>query len=150
MCSSDLIPHYFTDLFTEPGRSVAPVVQNASGLDGPDPRCVVYVLGCTGDWTAGWDCTPPGGADKFITADGKSGRMVEVIQSGEPALMFGHWTGIYFNGYEVGFKILQDVVKRLHARFDNLLWMKNSEVARYWAAKELTRIERTEIGRAHV
>ncbi|MFM8469907.1 MAG: hypothetical protein ACKODH_08055 [Limisphaerales bacterium] len=136
------IPHYFTDLFTEPGRSVAPVVQNASGLDGPDPRCVVYVPGCTGDWTAGWDCTPPGGADKFITADGKSGRMVEVIQSGEPALMFGHWTGIYFNGYEVGFKILQDVVKRLQARFDNLLWMKNSEVARYWAAKELTRIER--------
>lgn len=141
VCGTE-IPHYFTDLFTEPGRSVAPVVQNASGLDGPDPRCVVYVPGCTGDWTAGWDCTPPGGADKFITADGKSGRMVEVIQSGEPALMFGHWTGIYFNGYEVGFKIFQDVVKRLQARFDNLLWMKNGEVARYWAAKELTRIER--------
>lgn len=141
VCGTE-IPHYFTDLFTEPGRSVAPVVQNASGLDGPDPRCVVYVPGCTGDWTAGWDCTNPGGADKFITADGKSGRMVDVIQSGKPALMFGHWTGIYFNGYEVGFKILQDVVKRLQARFDNLLWMKNSEVARYWAAKELTRIER--------
>ena len=33
-------------------------------------------------------------------------------------------------------------MRRLHARFDNLLWMKLSEVARYWAAKELTRIER--------
>ena len=31
---------------------------------------------------------------------------------------------------------------RSRARFDNLIWMKNSEVARYWAAKELTRIER--------
>ena len=137
------IPHYFTDLFSEGGQSVAPVVQNASGLDGPDPRCVVYVPGCTGDWTAGWDCTNPGGADKFITEDGQGGRMVEVIKRGEPALMFGHWTGIYFNGYEIGFKILQEVVKRLHARFDNLHWMKNSEVARYWTAKELTRIERT-------
>ncbi len=136
------IPHYFTDLFSEGNQSVAPVVQNASGLDGPDPRCVVYVPGCTGDWTAGWDCTNPGGADKFITADGKAGRMVDVITRGEPALFFGHWTGIYFNGYEVGFKIFQDVVKRLHARFDNLHWMKMSEVARYWAAKELTRIER--------
>ena len=136
------IPHYFTDLFAEGGQSVAPIVQNASDLDGPDPRCVVNVPGCTGDWTAGWDCTNPGGADKFITADGQGGRMVEVIKRGGPALMFGHWTGIYFNGYEVGFKILQEVVKRLHARFDNLHWMKNSEVARYWAAKELTRIER--------
>jgi hypothetical protein len=35
-------------------------------------------------------------------------------------------------------------VRRLHARFDNLIWMKNSEVARYWAARELTRIERAD------
>ncbi len=136
------IPHYFRDLFSEGNQSVAPIVQNASGLDGPDPRCVVHVLGCTGDWTGGWDCTNPGGADKFITADGQRGRMVDVITRGEPAFMLAHWTGIYFNGYEVGFKIFQEVVKRLQARFDNLHWMKLSEGARYWAAKELTRIER--------
>jgi hypothetical protein len=52
-----------------------------------------------------------------------------------------HWTGIYFNGRETGFQVFQEVVRRLHARFDNLHWMKLSEVARYWAAKELTRIE---------
>ena len=54
--------------------------------------------------------------------------------------MVCHWTGIYFNGEEVGFKIFQEVVRRLHARYDNLVWMKNSEIARYWAAKELTHI----------
>jgi len=70
--------------------------------------------------------------------------MVEVIERGEPALMLAHWTGIYWNGQELGFKIFQEVVRRLHARFDNLLWMKLSEVARYWTAKELTRIERTD------
>ena len=37
-------------------------------------------------------------------------------------------------------------MRRLHARFDNLLWMKLSEIARYWAAKELTRVTRDERG----
>lgn len=140
------IPHYFRDLYDSGGRSVAPLVQNVSGLDGPDPRCVVHTIGCTGDWTGGWDCTEPGGADRFITEDGTAGRMVEVIARGEPALMVCHWTGIYFNGAETGFTIFREVVKRLHARFDHLLWMKLSEVARYWAARELTRIERTPEG----
>jgi hypothetical protein len=140
------IPHYFRDLFDRGDRSVAPLVQNVSGLDGPDPKCVVHTIGCTGDWTGGWDCTPPVGADRFITADGQKGRMVDVILRGEPALMVCHWTGIYFNGQETGFQVFQEVVKRLHARFDNLYWMKLSEVARYWAAKELTRIERIENG----
>jgi hypothetical protein len=137
------IPHYFRHLFSEGPQSVAPRVEYASGLDGPDPRCVVSIIGCTGDWTGGWDNTPPGGVDKFITADLQGGRMVEIIQRGEPALALAHWTGIYWNGEEQGFKIWQEVVRRLHARFDHLIWMKLSEVARYWAARELTRLELT-------
>jgi hypothetical protein len=136
------IPHYFRHLYSEGTQSVAPRVEYASGLDGAEPRCVVSIIGCTGDWTGGWDNTPPGGADKFITEDLQSGRMVDVIARGEPALMLAHWTGIYWNGQELGFKIFQEVVRRLHQRYDNLLWMKLNEVARYWAVKELTRIER--------
>ncbi len=136
------IPHYFRDLYDQGGTSVAPRVEYASGLDGRDPRCVVSIIGCTGDWTGGWDNTPPGGADKFISADLQSGRMVEVIQRGEPALMVAHWTGIYWNGQELGFKIFQEVVRRLHARFDHLVWMKLGGLARYWAARELTAIRR--------
>ena len=68
--------------------------------------------------------------------------MIDVIGRGEPAIMVCHWTGIYWNGQELGFKIFQEVVKRLHSRFDNLIWMKTSELSRYWAAKELTRVER--------
>ncbi len=135
------IPHYFRDLFDKGEQSVAPIVQNASGLDSDDPRCVVHIIGCTGDWTGGWNCITPTGADAFITADGKSGRMVEVIQRGEPAIIVCHWTGIYWNGLEIGFEIFREVVKRLHATFDHLHWMKLSEISRYWAAKELTKIE---------
>jgi hypothetical protein len=136
------IPHYFRDLYDRGDESVAPHVYYASGLDGADPRCVVSIIACTGDWTGGWDNTPPAGVDRFITPDLQAGRLVDVIQRGEPALMLAHWTGIHWNGQELGFKIFQEVVRRLQARFDNLYWMKLSEVARYWAAKELTRFER--------
>ena len=80
--------------------------------------------------------------DQFITEDLKGGRLPQVIDKGEPAILVCHWPGIYFNGDEVGFKIFQEVVRRMHARYDHLIWMKLSEIARYWAAKELTQISR--------
>ncbi|MCA9120359.1 MAG: hypothetical protein H6822_09985 [Planctomycetaceae bacterium] len=138
------IPHYFRHLYSEGDRSVAPRVEYASDLETDDPKCVVSIIGCTGDWTGGWDCSDRGDVDRFITPDLSSGRMVDVITRGEPALMVCHWTGIYFNGEEVGFEIFREVVRRLHERFDNLIWMKNSEIARYWAARELTNIERAD------
>ena len=64
----------------------------------------------------------------------------------KPAVLVCHWPGIYYNGEELGLEIFQEVVKRLHARFEHLRWMKLSEIARYWAAKELTRIDWTEQG----
>ncbi|MHC4565511.1 MAG: twin-arginine translocation signal domain-containing protein [Planctomycetota bacterium] len=135
------IPHYFRDLFTN-DRSVAPLVQYASGLDGDNPKCVVSIIGCTGDWFGGWDGLNPGSVDRFITEDLKGGRLPQVIDKGEPAILVCHWPGIYYNGEEIGFNIFKEVVRRIHSRYDNLIWMKNSEIARYWAAKELTRIEK--------
>ena len=139
------VPFYLRNVWTDE-RSVAPVVQYASGIGGADPKCVVSVVGCTGDWFGGWDGLEAGSVDKFITEDLKGGRLPQVVAKNEPAVLVCHWPGMYFNGDEVGFKILQTVVKRLHAAYDNLLWMKFSELSRYWAAKELTRIEKTEKG----
>lgn len=135
------IPHYFRHLYTD-DHSVAPRVEFASGLDGPDPKCVVSIIGCTGDWFGGWDGLTPGTVDQFITEDLKRGRLPEVIARGEPAIMVGHWPGFYFNGQEVGFNILKEIVGRLKAGYDNLVWMKLGEIARYWAARELTAIDR--------
>jgi hypothetical protein len=135
------IPHYFRHVFTDE-RSVAPRVEYASGLNGDDPRCVVSIIGCTDDWFGGWDGLTPGSVDHLITEDLKAGRLPEVIRRGEPAILVCHWPGIYFNGEEVGFNIFKEAVRRLHAGFDNLIWMKLSEIARYWAARELTRIVR--------
>jgi hypothetical protein len=139
------VPHYFRHSFLD-GQSVAPRVELASGLDGPDPRCVVSIIGCTGDWFGGWDGLTAGSVDRFITADLLRGRLPEIIARGEPAVMVCHWPGLYYNGREVGFTIFQEVVKRLESAFDNLIWMKLSELARYQAARELTRIEHTPAG----
>ena len=135
------IPHYFRHLFTD-DRSVAPRVEYASGLTDSNPKCVISIIGCTGDWFGGWDGLNPGSVDKFITKDLKGGRLPKVIDKGEPAVLVCHWPGIYFNGEEIGFNIFKEVVRRIHARYDNLLWMKLSEISRYWAAKELTQIEK--------
>jgi hypothetical protein len=134
------IPHYFRDLFTEKGKSVSPKVLHPSDLDGADPKCVVSIIGCTNDWFGDWDGLNPGSADRFITEDLQSGRMVDVIDSGEPAIIVCHWPGVYFNGDHIGFNILKQVKKRLDQKYDHLIWMKLSEIARYWAAKELTTI----------
>ncbi len=137
------IPHYFRHLYTDE-RSVVPRVEYASGLETNDPRCVVSIIGCTGDWFGGWDGVTPGSVDRFITEDLQGGRLPEVIDRGEPAILVCHWPGIYYNGEELGFNIFKEVVRRVHARNNNLLWMKLAEIARYWAAKELTRIDRSE------
>jgi hypothetical protein len=139
------IPHYYRHTFTDV-RSVVPRVEYASGLDGPDPRCVVSIVACTGDWFGGWDGLSPGSADRFITANLKGGRLPEVIARGEPAIIACHWPGMYFNGQELGFRIFQEVTRRLHTAYDNLIWMKLSDIARYWAARELTHLERTRRG----
>jgi hypothetical protein len=139
------IPFYLKKVYTDQ-RSPAPEVLYASGLEGDDPKAVVSVIGCTSDWFGGWDGLEAGSVDKFITEDLKGGRLPEVISKGDPAVLVCHWPGLYYNGEEVGFKIFQGVVKRLHAAYDNLVWMKFSELSRYWAAKELTRIEKAEKG----
>ena len=77
------IPHYFRHIFTDE-RSVAPRVELASGLDGLDPRCVVSIIGCTGDWFGGWDGLTAGSVDQFITADLKRGRLPDVIAAASP------------------------------------------------------------------
>jgi len=134
------VAHYVRHLYTD-DRSVAPRVEFAEGLNGPSPRCVVSIIGCTGDWFGGWDGLEIGSADRFLTPDGQSGRLAEVIARGEPAVMVSHWPGMYCNGSKEGFAILQAVVERLEASYrDRIIWMNLDGIAHAWAARVLTAI----------
>jgi hypothetical protein len=120
---------------------VEPQLFHVSDLETSNPKCSVHIIGCTDDWFGGWDGLTPGNADLMITQDLRLGRLVEVIDRKEPAILVCHWPGIYYNGEKTGFAIFKEVVSRLHQKYDNLIWMKNSEIARYWAARKLTGVE---------
>jgi hypothetical protein len=135
------ISHFFRDVRTEKEENVEPELFHVSGLETEDPRCSVHIIGCTNDWFGGWDGLTPGNADLMVSSDLNRGRMVEVIEQGQPAILVCHWPGIYYNGTHFGFNVLKTVVQRLHEKYDHLIWMKLSEIARYWACKKLTSFE---------
>ena len=138
------LPHYFKYV-SDGDESTQPVLEHVRGLDGEHPRAIVNVPAGTGDWFGGWDGDRPSEGYRYASDDGTSGRMVELIERGEPAIMLCHWPGMYTQGTKDGFEDFKKVVLALRSRFrDETLWMKVSEIARYWAAKELTTIERSE------
>jgi hypothetical protein len=135
------VPHYFK--YVSEGReSTQPKLEHVEGRDGDTPRFVVNVPAGTGDWFGGWDGDRPPEGPRYANDDATAGRMVELIQRGEPAVMLCHWPGLYSNGAKTGFEHFQRAVTALESRFrDETLWMKISEMARYAAARELTRID---------
>lgn len=138
------LPHYFKYV-VDKGLKTEPRVEFAKGLMSDSPECIVNVPSCTGDWFGGWTGIDYGaeeaGIDRLITKDGTRGRMVECIEGGAPAAMLCHWPGMYCNGTEVGYRIFQGAVERINNRYgERVRWMKVSEMARSWAAKELTEI----------
>ena len=141
------VSHFFRSVITDKEKSVAPVVMHKENIQSSDPSCSVHIIGCTSDWFGGWDGLKPGNTEKFITKDLNSGRMVEVIESGDPAIMVCHWPGIYYNDEKIGFNIFKEVVSRLEQKYgSDIHWMKLSEIARYWAAKEFVSFEESKDG----
>ncbi len=136
------LPHYFKYI-SDKEQSTVPKLERVEGLGGDDPRVTVNVPAGTGDWFGSWDGDAKPEGDRYANRDATAGRMVELIRRGEPAVMLCHWPGMYTHGTKKGFEAFKRVVVALEARFrEETIWMKLSEIARYWAAKELTRIER--------
>ncbi len=140
------IPHYFKYI-ADGSESTRPRLEHVELAPGGDPttppKLVVNVPGSTGDWFGSWDGDQVPMGPKYISDDGTTGRMAELIEKGEPAIMFGHWAGIYSNGNRRGFDACKKVITTVNGKYrDRTIWMKNSEIARYWAARELTQIDR--------
>jgi len=129
-------PFYFLNMEMEKPPEVP--IRHADKAKG---TAIASIIGCGGDWfgATGWDTSNP---DLFITADLQGGRMPAVLAQERPAIMVGHWPCFYTNG-QIGFKALKEVKKRLDA-YDpdkmKTVWMKNSEIGRYWMARELSEL----------
>lgn len=128
------IPHYFK--YVVGGKaSTQPRLEHVAGLGTDDVRLTVSIPAGTGDWFGGWqgDRKPEG--PRYANQDATDGRLVELIERGDPAVFLCHWPGIYCNGTKAGFRHFKNVVLALHGRFgERTKWMKLSEIARYWAA----------------
>jgi hypothetical protein len=136
------LPHYFK--YVRGGdQNTEPVLEHLRGVGTGDVRLTVNVPAGTGDWFGGWQGERKPEPDRYASADATSGRMVELIERRQPAVMLCHWPGIYSNGTLDGFRAFQRIVGSLADRFaDETIWMKLSEIGRYWAAKQLTTIRR--------
>ena len=138
------LPHYFKYVVNGE-ESTQPKLEHVRDLDSSDPKVTVNVPACTGDWFGGWDGDRQSEGDRYANQNATSGRMVELIERGEPAVMLCHWPGMYTQGTKQGFAAFKKVVLALETRYNKqTIWMKISEIARYWAAKKLTRIEQAE------
>ncbi|QDV58582.1 hypothetical protein [Rosistilla oblonga] len=136
------LPHYFKYVISG-DESTEPRLEHLRGVGTDDVRLTVNVPAGTGDWFGGWQGDSLSEPDRYCNAAATSGRMVELIQRRQPAVMICHWPGMYSNGSEEGFNSFKRVVESLASRFaDDTIWMKVSEIARYWAAKQLTEIRR--------
>jgi hypothetical protein len=69
-------------------------------------------------------------ADYFISADGKTGRFIDLLSTNSPIVFHAHGQTLYSNGTEIGFKSLQEVIRRTKKYLgDKVVWMKVSEFA---------------------
>lgn len=131
------LPHYFKYVKTGSERT-APALEFISGSKDVD-QLTMNVPAGTGDWFGSWEGSKEPQPDRYCNEDATSGRMVELIERGEPAVMLCHWPGMYCNGTKIGFEAFKRVVLSLASRFkQQTLWMKVSDIGRYWAAKEMT------------
>ena len=134
------LPHYFKYV-VDGNESAAPKLEFVS--DSQDvSQLTMNIPAGTGDWFGGWDGDDTPQPQLYSNADATSGRMVELVERNEPAIMLCHWPGMYCQGTKQGFHDFQGVVTALHGRFSSRTqWMKLSEIGRYWAARQLTKIE---------
>jgi hypothetical protein len=75
--------------------------------------------------------------DPVLSADGKSGRIAELIKSGSCITIVTHWQSLYSNGSRSGLKGLNELVTRINTLVkDDVIWMRCTEIASYVACSE--------------
>ena len=115
----------------------------------PDPAAgtaVGEIIASTGDWTGSWTGYGEIDADRYITGDLQGGRLAELIDAGQPAVLVSHWQGFYglHDGDQRGFSAFRKVVRRLRERDPHgewTRWRRCSEITRYACAREMAAME---------
>ena len=77
--------------------------------------------------------------DKVLSADGRTGRIRQVIDSGHPVTLLTHWQSLYTQGTGLGLEGLSALAERIQKVFgQNLEWVSTTEMARRTAVTAKT------------
>jgi hypothetical protein len=70
-------------------------------------------------------------ADKYITADGKEGSLINVLNAGGWPVFVTHWQSLYSNGLETGLRALDEVGRRIQLHLgDKVEWKSCMELTK--------------------
>lgn len=71
------------------------------------------------------------GIDRLLSADGRTGRIRQLMDSGHPVVLVTHWQSLWTQGMEVGLDGLAALAERIQKVFgSNIEWVTCSELAR--------------------
>ncbi len=71
------------------------------------------------------------GIDRVVSADGRTGRIRQLMESGHPVVLITHWQSLYTQGTGLGLEGLTALAERIQKVFgNNLEWVTCSELAR--------------------
>ena len=80
-------------------------------------------------------------ADKYISLEGTSGRIVELFNNNSYIVCCTHWQSLFSNGRRTGLRVFEEVVSRINRILNKRIkWMKCSEIARYYATAKSVKI----------
>ncbi|RLE99651.1 MAG: hypothetical protein DRJ63_04730 [Thermoprotei archaeon] len=99
-------------------------------------EAVVSIPSCSRDYLARSE-NPLKSIDNWITEDGSKGRLVDVCRNKSYIVFHTHWWSIQD---EESIRALKEAITRIN-RYFNVVWMKCSQIARYFAATKTTKYE---------
>jgi hypothetical protein len=107
-----------------------------------DEQTLVSIPGTITDfWWQTIDCPRTdaeyvrGIADRMLTADGRAGKIREVLDAGGWPVLVTHWQSLFSNGTEAGLAILDELGRRVARTLgDGVEWLSCMEMARRTAA----------------
>ena len=68
-------------------------------------------------------------ADKLITADGKEGHIIRVLETGGYPILITHWQSLMSNGLGTGLKVMDEVGRRITEHLsDRVEWMSFEQI----------------------
>jgi len=74
------------------------------------------------------------GIDRLVSNDGRTGRIRQLIESGQPVVLVTHWQSLYTQGTELGLEGLIALAERIQKVFGSSLeWVTCSEMASRYA-----------------